>query len=687
MSLGLAQRALLALLCAPAATLLPACLAPTVEGSVGDTGVGPVTLFADLGQIEGQVLDGAGDPIADARLTTWPGGVETVSDADGHYLLSRLAPGEVQVVAKAPGLEPSTSTPVSVEPGGTVDLDVLLDVTEPTGGTVQVSVTGPDLLPLEGATVSVSSGGTATTDADGIALIDQIDGDDLDLTVTAPDTWGRSLRGVSVHDGGGLQWAVTLSGKASTKSDYIGEAACLYCHDDKAATHEQTLHASAWADSATDTLLARFTAGERVALGAAQAVLSLQGGEPTVTLRDSGGQTLTLPVAGWIASPSVASVPVAELDAQLYPLPVGWVAADDSRSGYPDADAALVPYQTDRWFDEGGAFLSGDGQPDPATSAEANCLPCHTTGYALSSRSDGGVDMSATVGGGRFIDGSVGCEACHGPGEKHRDARESDKPWTITNPALLDPDRAIDVCAQCHSRTEALGSGLPYPFLGDGGTWQPGEDLADFTTSAADHWPSGAAALTRMQADELALSPHGDGAPYAGPCFDCHEAHGAGTDDRGAPASSSLRLAPEDNSLCLSCHLGMSFGDDDDTVVEHTGHVFYDPEGITETGRCVACHMPGTTAGLRYGDLSGAGDHSSHIFSFLPPQDSVDAFDDAGATSLDPGQFPASGCMDCHAWNTWLFSGTSIDFPGPWGDPTLRQTHVDLQAATEELWP
>lgn len=59
-----------------------------------------------------------------------------------------------------------------------------------------------------------------------------------------------------------------------------------------------------------------------------------------------------------------------------------------------------------------------------------------------------------------FHEMSIGCENCHGPGEKHIDARRSDPNRSaegdpIVNPARLDYERAESICQQCHLQAAA----------------------------------------------------------------------------------------------------------------------------------------------------------------------------------------------------------------------------------------
>jgi predicted CXXCH cytochrome family protein len=301
------------------------------------------------------------------------------------------------------------------------------------------------------------------------------------------------------------------------------------------------------------------------------------------------------------------------------------------------------------------------------------------SGFSITPEKDGGVTLTAlSAGKDRWDSDGVTCERCHGAGSEHAVAGD---PWLITNPFGLDADRAADACAACHANVEGIGAALPYPYASSG-TFEPGDELTDYATSVATTWSSGAADVPGEQSDEHAASPHGPGSPLELQCFDCHEPH----DPAGIDAS--LRLDFRDNSLCLGCHLALSFGDDIDAVKDHNEHLIaYDPVG-SEIGRCTGCHMPKTAARVSIGERSGAGDLPSHLFAALSPQWTLDVFDAAGVDVLPLGEFPSHACNECHAYQAWreeqIPGGVML---GATGDPTLRETHEAFLAQYLDRFP
>lgn len=648
-------------------------------GSVADRA--PEAAFG----LSGRVSDGAGAPVAGAWVTTVPLGHEARSGADGGYALPLLPPGVVRLVVAAPGRATVETAEVEVVEGEVVDLDVVLDDSAQVEAPVEVVVLGPDGAPLSGMAVVLRGASGAElarteTDVAGHAALEGLTDEAPRIEVSDPAgaLLGRQLEAGPLTAAGGLQWTVQLSGRADPRSAHIGSTACGACHPDHLAGWQDSAHARALPVEPGPELLAQFAADTVVDLerGGATARLSLAGGAPRVVLVDGAGAVRELPVDGLIGDDRDRSVPWTDDGDRGWPLPVGWVAEDPRRPGWPAAGGQVVPFAVDRWLDETGRLR----EPAADESAEAACFPCHATGFALAVEDDGDGDvaMTASRGFGRWFEGAVGCERCHGPGGEHRsETATGEELQHIVAPDRLDPARASDVCGQCHASRQSATTGHPW-FHRDGRPFLPGEELAAETTATGRFWPEGAAASPHTQVEELTDAPHG----LAGiGCGDCHDSHGA------AGHEALLRVDGPSNALCLDCHLGRDFGGDAGAAEEHVQHVRYDPDGATEGGRCTGCHMPGTATLVHWSARSGAGELASHTFAALPPADTVAVFENGDVEALPVGQAPAHACGDCHAWLAEDWARRGVDFPGPAGDPTLRESHEAHQDAFVEKYP
>lgn len=120
-----------------------------------------------------------------------------------------------------------------------------------------------------------------------------------------------------------------------------------------------------------------------------------------------GGTTV-----GWFASSVVRSQQEA---------PAKYVGVDNCKMCHGDMHTNWAKTKHARAF----TLLEHAGQ-----AANAQCLPCHTTGYGTG----GYVDEASTPG----LKG-VQCEACHGPGGNHM----GDPKGTTRTPSAA-------VCAACH---------------------------------------------------------------------------------------------------------------------------------------------------------------------------------------------------------------------------------------------
>lgn len=616
-----------------------------------------------IGSVTGAVRDLRGFAVSGAHVTTSPGGVEATVRADGTFEIPRLAAGVYTVVGVAPGAQATSSAPFVVEAGRNTGIDLVLLQAADVDGLLRVRVVGPTGAPVAGAEIALDGGVIATTDADGRATIAGRGGATVDLVATDPTgrLWSRTATDVAIPALGGTDVAFELGGRPAADSTYIGPILCNVCHPDKAAAVADTAHGRALT-AVTGAPAAAFDTGLTVKLGAASAALLRVSGAPTVRLTGADGKVDVWTVSGFIGGADRGAVPWAERSGVAYALPVAWTPTD----GWIAASSAT-------WFGSDGK-LAYAGAPPSSASAEANCFGCHATGYELAPDGAGGVTMTAPTGSGRWLAGSVSCEACHGPGSDHAAGPLAEKSIRITNPSQLDPDAANDVCGQCHAALVGA-EGTPYPWHATLGRYRAGDRLSDHADSAYEPWPNGAANQPNAAADELARSGHSTGA-WSSRCSDCHDPH-------GTPASADLRLEHTDNKLCATCHLGYTFGGVKANLVAHTGHVDA-PTSLTRSGRCTGCHMPETASRFGFDPFYAAGDLGSHRFLAIPPSDSLAFFDAAGADTLAPGTFVPNACQACHAWNEILFEE---GFPGPAGDMTLRATHEGLQEGYEEKYP
>lgn len=229
----------------------------------------------------------------------------------------------------------------------------------------------------------------------------------------------------------------------------------------------------------------------------------------------------------------------------------------------------------------------------PYLNWNTRCAECHSTdvkkNYEAATRT-----FNTT-----FEEVNVGCEACHGPGEKHIALANSEAleraphagfelslaqrgTWFLPGgdkiarrSAPLASDVQIDNCGRCHARRGTLGD------------YHYGADLLDTHRLSLPQWP-----LYHPDGqinDEVYVygsfvqsKMHQAGVV----CSNCHEPH-------------SLELRAPGNAVCAQCHLPAEY----DTARHH--HHSEDSAGAL----CANCHMPEKT----YMGVDPRRDHSMRI--------------------------------------------------------------------------
>ncbi len=140
---------------------------------------------AATGVITGNVVDAVSlAGIADATVSTDPGGYLTATGPDGSFVLE-VPVGSYTLIASATGYTPSPQ-PVTVEAGVTTQVVFLLQPeTTPGGASVFAFVTDPDENELEGVVVTINGvnySGETFTDEDGFFQFENVPAGDYTVT-------------------------------------------------------------------------------------------------------------------------------------------------------------------------------------------------------------------------------------------------------------------------------------------------------------------------------------------------------------------------------------------------------------------------------------------------------------------------------------------------------------------------
>ena len=209
--------------------------------------------------------------------------------------------------------------------------------------------------------------------------------------------------------------------------------------------------------------------------------------------------------------------------------------------------------ETDQWINSPGY---PDGIARYARPILPGCIECHATYFEWDENSKNRYRKTHNILG-------ISCERCHGPGRDHIDYhqqhRETDEPKHIANPGDLSPDRANDLCSQCHS---GINKRLRDPFL-----FRPGDKLEDFFEVPDDSHNIQGGIHTDNQLGRLRMSLCFTNSDLM-TCTNCHNPH---QQERGNLFLFSQR--------CLQCHQQDQCG-------------MTDQIGTRIRNNCIDCHMP-----------------------------------------------------------------------------------------------
>jgi predicted CXXCH cytochrome family protein len=209
---------------------------------------------------------------------------------------------------------------------------------------------------------------------------------------------------------------------------------------------------------------------------------------------------------------------------------------------YLDKDLKLLP---GKWLVKEQKWVKAE-PVDGATQ----CVGCHTTNFDPDSKT--------------WTELGVGCEACHGPGDKHSQSMDTKD---IADLRKLDAKKLNMVCGQCHSHGADLSGKYAFP-----PDFMPGDDLEKiFKLSEAT------GGVVNSQYNTFLTSKHAAGGME---CTSCHDTHGDKAKDKH-------QLRKPVNDLCLGCHkltLGTA-----KAIADLKSHA----PSAGPDATCAACHMPG----------------------------------------------------------------------------------------------
>ncbi len=386
---------------------------------------------------------------------------------------------------------------------------------------------------------------------------------------------------------------------------FVGSAACGTCHADVADEWRDSHHAKAMQHATPATVLGRFD-GVSVGYYDEAAEFFRRGDEFVVRTLDADGEPAEYPIRYTFGFDPIQQYLVEFPGGRLQALPWLWDTRPEGEGG--QAWLHLYPES----YVEPGSSLHWTGRRQ---NWNYMCAECHSTNVRVAY--DAQTDTFST----RYDEISVGCEACHGPGNEHiRQAQfgmldgqrglavdlddHGRAHWVMNaetgiaerSEPLFEAPQQPESCGQCHARRGTLDE--PYRFgrpLSDTHQVALLDDGLYFPDGQIDEevYVYGSFLQSRMYRAGVT-------------CTDCHNPHTA-----------ELVTGPDPNAVCAQCHSPAVFA-----AETHIGHT------PAQAG-CVDCHMTDRT----YMVVDDRRDHS-----FRVPRPEL-----AAATGSP------SACRNCHA--------------------------------------
>lgn len=331
------------------------------------------------------------------------------------------------------------------------------------------------------------------------------------------------------------------------RGKYVGDAACLKCHQTQGLSYLHTAHHLTSQIAGKDSVLGSFEPGSNVLMIVDPAHATAEPGL-FFKMEKKDGSFYETAETGFgtdlekrteridlVTGSGVRGVTYLYWQGdQLFELPVSYW-----KDGH-------------KWINSPGYE---DGSANFSRPVNPGCLECHAT-YIKALSADpltNSYDRSTLVTG-------ISCEVCHGPGADHiaKQKAGSATDQAILNPAKFSRDRQIDLCALCHNgiQREALTPAFSYI---------PGQPLNNFFKPM----PSDTAEHPDVHGNQVGLLERSrcfrDSKTMT--CSTCHDVH--------APE----RIAASYSDRCLTCHKWQSCG-----MAKTMGEKI--------KSNCIDCHMP-----------------------------------------------------------------------------------------------
>lgn len=398
---------------------------------------------------------------------------------------------------------------------------------------------------------------------------------------------------------------------------YVAQQRCNGCHQPEAKAWESSHHSWSLREARDGNVLGDFNDRPFGDDSGVRMRFFKRDGRFFVNAEGENGKPADFPIAYTFGVTPLQQYLIERPGGRLQSLTVAW----DSRPREQGGQRWFSLYPGQRFSPDDALHWTGRYQ-----NWNAMCADCHSGNLQ---KGYNPLDDTFTT---TWSEMAVGCQSCHGPGQRHIDWAEQQRqnPQPASGAAAMglevdfhsaEKGYEVEQCARCHSRRQPLGHGS-----------QPGKPLLDAMRPAVlseglyhadgqildEVFEYGSFTQSKMFAKGVI-------------CSNCHEPHTA-------------TLRAEGNDLCKACHTPAgnprfpSLPKQDYDTPQHHHH----PAG-SPGAQCVSCHMPTRT----YMGVDVRRDHALRI----PRPDLNDKTDAPDAcTACHQGQSPAWAAKAIEGW-------------------------------------